>query len=82
MARDLTMGKRRGHQRKPGTTGEYAQLRQLTKGDDAAALYAMLRRLEASPQRQRFGEAAAILDGWTRWRELTGGTEGRVWGHI
>lgn len=83
MARDLTMGKRQGHQRKPGTTGLYAELRKLTKGTDAPALYALLTRLDATPDRKRFGEAAALLDGWTRWRELTGRTDqGRTWGHL
>lgn len=76
-ARDLSMGKR--SRNAPALTGQWTRLRRmLAKEDvDAAELRALLEALEALPGRQRYAEGALLLDGWERYRELTGTDHGR-----
>jgi hypothetical protein len=73
-ARDLTMGTRRRGE-VPGHTGGYAELRRMLAArhnPDPAALYALLSRLQADPARKRYAEGELLLDGWERYRELSG----------
>ncbi|KAB7850134.1 hypothetical protein [Streptomyces mobaraensis] len=74
LARELTMGSRRGRNNRIAAHPDFAALRRFTQAEnpDLGNFRAILDRVGASPNRLRFKEGVIYIEACKRYRELAG----------